>query len=134
MRIRTHIILLFLTLCAFGLSAAPSPQDIYKTLAGMIKTANIDGMSDLFDTSVEITINEREGTYSRSQAEVVLKNFFSKAQPESFDLRHNGESGANDKYAIGILTTKDGERFRTFLSLKQKNGKYVLQELRFEKN
>ena len=97
-----------------------------------IQTGNSKELSKYFDNTVEITIFEKEEMYSKAQAEMVLKDFFSKNKPASFKIIHNGTSGQGSQYGIGTLITDKGS-FRTYIYLKQKGTTPFIEELRFER-
>ena len=82
--------------------------------------------------NVDITILDHESTYSRTQGEMVLKDFFAKNSVQSFDLLHRGTSGEGSSYGIGKLKTST-QTLRVYYFVKQKSSKSLLQELRFEK-
>lgn len=83
-----------------------------------------------FDNTVELTMPDKSNNYSKSQAEMVLKDFFSTNGVKDFLVIHKGEN-AGSQYCIGTLVTKNGS-FRTTVFMKQKNDKQLLQEIRFE--
>lgn len=83
-----------------------------------------------FDNTVEITMPDKSNSYSKNQAEIVLRDFFSTNGVKSFDVIHKGEN-AGSQYCIGTLVTKNGS-FRTTVFMKQKSDKQLLQEIRFE--
>jgi Domain of unknown function (DUF4783) len=97
---------------------------------GAIKTGNASQMAKFFDASVEISMPDKSNSYSRSQAEMVLKDFFSTNSVKSFEVIHKGEN-AGSQYCIGTLQTKNGT-YRTTIFMKQRKDFQVLQELRFE--
>jgi len=96
-----------------------------------IQTGNSRELAKYFDNTVEITIFEKEETYSKAQAEMVLKDFFTRNKPASFKIIHNGTSGQGSQYGIGTLVTDKGV-FRTYIYLKQKGATPFIEELRFE--
>ncbi len=83
-----------------------------------------------FDKTVEIAMPDKSNNYSKSQAEMVLKDFFTTNGVKFFEVIHKGEN-AGSQYCIGNLITKNGS-FRTTVFMKQKNDKQLLQEIRFE--
>ena len=105
--------------------------DILDNIAFTLKTGNASELSKFFDTNIEITILDEEDVYSRAQAEVLIKNFFAKNPPTSFELMHQGSSKEGSKYGIGNLVTAK-TTFRTYIYIKQKGKDYFIQELRFE--
>jgi len=118
----TLTILLTLTLFSFSYSI--------DEVVSAIKSGDASKMSRYFDNLVEITLNERSNSYSKSQAEIILKDFFGNNNVKNFQVVHKGTS--NDaEFCIGSLSTRGGE-FRTTIFMKTRGDKKVLQELRFE--
>lgn len=96
-----------------------------------IKNGNASQLSKYFDNTIEITLTDKSNTYSKSQAELVLKDFFNNNTVKGFEILHKGDN-AGAQFIIGTLLTNNGE-YRTTIYMKQKGGKPLLQELRFEK-
>ena len=96
-----------------------------------IKSGNAASVSKYFDNTVEITINGKSSNYSKTQGEVVLRDFFANNAVKSFTVLHQGQSGGSE-FCIGTLITSNGN-YRTTLNLKQKGDKQSLQEIKFEK-
>ncbi|MFN3940248.1 MAG: DUF4783 domain-containing protein [Chitinophagales bacterium] len=102
------------------------------SIAQAIRTGNAKSLAAYFDSTVELKINDKEGAYSKAQAEQVVKDFFVKNPPKGFSFLHDGPSGGNNAhYAIGTLTTANG-KFRTYIYLKKKGDAYFIQEISFE--
>lgn len=95
-----------------------------------MKTGNASQVAKYFDNNVEITMPDKSNSYSKSQGELVLKDFFTTNIVKSFEVIHKGEN-AGSQYCIGTLVTKVGT-YRTTIFMKQKGDQQVLQELRFE--
>ena len=95
-----------------------------------MRTGNAGTVAKYFDNSVEISMPDKSNSYSKSQAELVLKDFFTSNPVKSFEVIHKGEN-AGSQYCIGTLQTKNGS-YRTTIFMKQKGDHQVLQELRFE--
>ena len=96
-----------------------------------IQTGNAAEVAKYFDNTVSITVFNSEGSYSKAQAEMVLKDFFSKNSPRSFKIIHKGNSSEGSQYAIGTLVSAKGS-FRTYIYIKKKGNAYLIQEIRFE--
>ena len=95
-----------------------------------VKSGNASQVAKFFDNNVEISMPDKSNSYSKSQAELVLKDFFATNSVKSFEIIHKGEN-AGSQYCIGTLQTKNGS-YRTTIFMKQKADMQVLQELRFE--
>lgn len=95
-----------------------------------MNTGNANQLSLYFDNMVEITLHEKSNSYSRSQAEMIMKDFFSSYGVKAFKIVHKGSSSGSE-FCIGNLQTKYGQ-FRTTIFMKSRSEKQVLQEIRFE--
>lgn len=99
-------------------------------VVGALKTGNAAQMAKFFDNTIEISMPDKSNSYSKTQAEIILKDFFTNNPVKSFTIIHKGEN-AGSQYCIGTLATKNGD-FRTTVFMKQKGTAQLLQEIRFE--
>lgn len=116
----------FMPLLVAGIMAFGEVEDVVQAL----KTGNAALMSKHFDTMVEITLPDKSNSYSKSQADLIIKDFFSSVGVTGFSITTQSD-GSGPKYIIGQLQTKKGE-FRTTVFIKQKGDKQYVRELRFE--
>jgi Domain of unknown function (DUF4783) len=115
---------LFLTVCSFiSLS--------FTEVVRAIKSGNSAEVSKYFDNTVEITLPEKSNSYSKSQAELVLRDFFASNIVKDFEVLHKSDTPGS-QYCIGNLKTSNGT-FRTTIYMKSKGDQELVQELRFEK-
>jgi hypothetical protein len=103
----------------------------FEGITNAIKSGNASALAASFQGNVEITIKDAGNSYSKNQAEMVLKNFFATHQPKSFTIVHQGTSPEGSKYFIGNLTTTTGN-YRTYVYAKSTAAAMVIQEIRFE--
>ena len=117
-------------LAAVGLSFAQ--PDVCDNISNAIGAGDAKQLASYFGNTVELTIMNREESYSKTQAELIVRDFFAKNPPKSFTILHKGSSKDGTYYAIGNLTTTKGVVFRTSFFTRQSDGKHIIQELRFE--
>lgn len=96
-----------------------------------IRSGNASALAAHFSSNVEVSIKGTEASYSKAQAEMVIKNFFATQPPKSFSVVHQGTSPEGSKYFIGTLTTS-GTTYRTYVYAKPQGNMLVIQEIRFE--
>ncbi len=101
----------------------------FDNIAASIRSGNASALAANFSGNVEITVKDAGNSYSKSQAEMVLKNFFGSHQPKSFTVAHQGTSPEGSKYFIGNLSTSSGN-YRVFVLFSKAAG--AIQEIRFE--
>ncbi|HWH62291.1 MAG TPA: DUF4783 domain-containing protein [Ginsengibacter sp.] len=104
-----------------------SSDDVVKA----IKAGDASQVAKYFDNTIEITLPEKSNSYSKSQATLVLQNFFASNTVKDFEILHQSDNSGS-QYCIGNLKTANGT-FRTTIFMKQKGSTEVVQELRFEK-
>jgi hypothetical protein len=121
----------FFTLFAIGtlLSSFTFFSSIDEVITAM-KVGNSADIAKFFDNTVDLNMPDKSNSYSKSQAELVLKDFFSANTVRNFEVIHKGENSGS-QYCIGTLVTKSGS-YRTTIFMKQKGDKQVLQGITFE--
>ncbi len=95
-----------------------------------LKTGNSSEIAKYFDNTVEITFPEKSNSYSKTQAEVVLRDFFSNNPVKAVEILHTGEN-AGSQFCVATLVTKNAS-YRTTIYMKQKGKRQVLQQIMFE--
>ena len=101
-------------------------------ISSAIKNGDATALSQYFDESVEISVLDQENIYDKAQAKSVIAGFFSSHKPQSYSEVHKGVSRKEDShYSIGKLVTAAGV-YRVYVYTKIQNGKYIIQELRFD--
>lgn len=115
---------------AFMVASFTYAQSI-DAVVSAIKSSNASQVAKYFDNTVEMTLPGKSSSFSKTQAEVVLKDFLANNQVKDIVAIHKGENSGN-QYYIGTLVTKAGN-FRTTIYMKQRGDAQVLQELKFER-
>jgi hypothetical protein len=123
-RIFTYMTL-FLALSSFTLFAS------IDEVVNALRSGNTSQIAKFFDNTVEISMPDKSNSYSKGQAEMVLKDFFTTNAVKNFTVVHKGENNGS-QYCIGTLATKNGT-YRTTVYMKQKGDRQLLQEISFEK-
>jgi hypothetical protein len=108
-----------------------SLDDITKNIANAIRKGNATELAVYFNSSIDLTVPGKEGSFSKAQAEQIVKDFFTKNTPKSFEIKHQGTSADGSNYAIGSLVTNKGN-FRTYFLTKSISNKNYIQQLQFD--
>lgn len=124
--IKTFSLLLTFLMSSVGFSQSTSSEIIQA-----FRTGNAEKVSAYFDSALEITVDKHNKVYKKSDAATFISGFFSENNVKDFKVLHQSESGGSF-YCIGNLVTSSGT-FRTTFYAKEKGGKTVVQEIRFEK-
>lgn len=105
-------------------------QNSIDGVIGALRSGNSSELSKYFDENIDITLPDKSDSYSRAQAQLIVKDFFGNNGVKGFELKHKGDSPGGH-YCSGTLQTSAGN-FRTNVFMKIKNGKEVLKEIRFQ--
>ncbi|MFO7922676.1 MAG: DUF4783 domain-containing protein [Bacteroidales bacterium] len=124
------VIYLLYTFFCFALTGATVSLDIPRGIAESLNKGNSRDLARHFNINIELVILDNEDVYSKSQAELILRNFFSVNKPVKFEVLHQGGKESS-RYAIGNLETNKGN-FRIYFLLKRSNGDSLIHLLRIE--
>ncbi|WP_421920796.1 DUF4783 domain-containing protein [Marinifilum sp.] len=107
-------------------------NDLPNNLILAFKKGNSVSLSNYFGDRVELSIQNKEAIYSKSQAKQIIGKFFRDFPPTDFKKKHTGgKTGA--RYVTGDLLTRKGN-FRVSFLLKKQNGKFIVHQLNIEKD
>ena len=104
--------------------------DNMDVVVSAIRSGNVTRLSPFFDVRVDISLPEKTDTYSKTQAEMVIGDFFNTNGVQNFKITQQGESGGTI-FCAGVLQTRTGN-YRTTLFFRHKGDKHLLQEIRFQ--
>lgn len=132
MKTSKYILLFFTMFLSLTLVRADLPQTS-DNISVAIRTANSRQLAGYFGNMVELVIPGKEGTYSKAQAEMLMKDFFSNHPPSSFMINQKGSSAGGSQFMIG--TYKSGKNtYKTYILLKQANNQMAIQQVQFEED
>lgn len=105
--------------------------DIGPSVENAIKTANAAKLAQYFNNSVSLQVPGKSGSFGKTQAEFIIKDFFSNYPPSSFSINNQGKSSATTTYYIG--TYKSGSKnFRCYYTIIVFDNKERINVLKFE--
>ena len=123
---KSYITVAFALMSVLSLKA----QDQVKIPNGIsmaFKAGNATELSKFINSTVELTLLDKEDFYKKNVAETILKGFFTEYKTRDFAIRHQG--GTNDaQYAIGNLKTEKGD-FRVYFLLKKVNQELLIHKI-----
>lgn len=127
---RFFVILSFLV----SVSTFRAYSDVPEGLVTAIKAGNAKELAKYFNSTIELVIADKEGIYSKAQAEQILKDFFTKnpLTKDSFRLLHD-VGKESSRHAIGNLYTTKGV-YRVSFLIKTVNNKPLIDQLRIEED
>lgn len=132
-----HIVVVFTLLLVAGfisVGQVVAQGDVMSNVRSAVKAGSSKDLARNFNKVIELTLDGKDATtYSNTQAEFVMKNFFSKNTPMDFSYSHQGASEKGQRYAIGTYTSKSGS-YTVLVRLKETNGQFLIQSMNFIKD
>ena len=110
---------------------AIEPQGLVENIAAAIKAGNSKELAKYFGPTVEIIIPGIDGAFSKAQAEVIIKDFFTRSAPVSFTINKKGNSAGGSQYMIGTYKSKT-ENLNVYILLKPVSNILMIQQIHFE--
>ena len=86
----TRPLLLMFSLCLLSFELEQQlvvPDEIFSA----IKAGNSKVLAKYFNSNVELVILDKDGVYSKTQAELIVREFFAKNIPSNLVKRHEGK-------------------------------------------
>jgi len=118
-------------LLAAALPGSAQGNDQLPPVRAALASGSSRGLTPYLAASVEVGFDGDKQAYNTAQAELVLRNFFAKNPPASFDIVHQGASNEGIPYAIGQYVARGGGSYRVFIKLKPKTSSPVIDTLDF---
>ena len=110
----------------------PYQDETIREIGIAMKAGSSKELIKFCNSTVEIKIDGKSSNYSRNQAEVILKDFFTKNPSENFSYIHQGASPEGLKYTIGKYTHEKGA-YRVVMLIKKIGDNYLIDTLNFSR-
>ncbi len=123
---------IFMILVCSSSAISQNQDDLPRELLTALKQGNSTNLSNFFGDRIQLTIDDKEAIYSKSQANQIMAKFFKEFPPTGFTKKHAGGK-PEARYVIGSLITTKGS-FRVNFLLKNDTGKFIVHQLRIEKD
>jgi uncharacterized protein DUF4783 len=126
MKTRSLFFLLIIAASSFSFKL-----DVIDDIAAAIRSGNPKNISKFFIDNIDLKVIEQEDVYSKQQAEMILKDFFTKHAVKAYTVAHKSQPKAGSQYVIGTLETSNG-KFRTYFLIKTAGAQTLIQQFRIE--
>lgn len=123
-----NLILLFLLLSAF----AGWSQEIFNPMKNAIKAGDAAALAKQFNQQLDVTIDDKQASYTKAQAEGLMNNFFRENPPTEFAIMHTGASKGGLQFAIGKYTSKK-INYSVLMRVKDSGNVKLIHEISFVK-
>ena len=114
-------------------TAGFSQGDVITQVKETIKAGSAKELSRYLHSTVDVTLEGTIQSYSKTQAEFVLRDFFKQHPPSEVNIIHQGASKGGQTFAI-LQYKSGGDTFRLFMKVKGSGGNtQLLDDIRFTK-
>lgn len=125
---KTKFIILFTFIRLISMA---SVLDVIDNISAAIRSGNPKNLSVYFIDNIDLKVINQEDVYSKQQAEMILKDFFTKHPIKSYTIAHKSEPKNGSQYVIGTLETNNG-KFRIYFLIKTTGAETLIQQFRIE--
>lgn len=124
------VFLIVCLLVAFREGSAQST--IFNPMKDAVKAGNAKELVKYFNTSIVLNLEGEVATYSKAQAEFVLRDFFKKHAATDFTIVHSGSSKGGLQFAIGKFQS-GADSFNVLMRMREVENVYLIHEMSFTK-
>ncbi len=87
-----------------------------------------NALSRIFSGMLVLEMPDKAGSYSKSQAQMIMRAFFSKHNADSFSISRRGNHRDGSKFLIGFYESA-GSRYRVYIILKSHENQLLIHHL-----
>lgn len=120
-----------LTTVIFSLSLQSSIP--FSSIEKAFSSNNASEITALGKEKILLNVLGKEGAYSKSQANLVLKDFFTKKPGNTFKFIFKSKESSDGSFAIGNYESK-AETFRVTIHFKKESSEFKIESLAIEKD
>jgi len=103
----------------------------FDELSVAFKNGDASYIMNNVEHKVLITVMNKEGVFSPSQGEQVLKKFFEAHPADTFNFNHKGKENGVNSFAIGTYKSRE-KSFRVSLKFKLLKENYRIESIEIE--
>jgi hypothetical protein len=111
--------------------SAQDKDDLLDPVIKTIREADASALAAYFNVTIELKLPDHENSFSASQGEMIMKDFFKKFPPESLTIIQKGNTDANSRFAICNYRSANLQ-YQVYIYMKKENDKFLIQKLKFE--
>jgi len=128
-----YCIVFLLSFFSNGLLGQSNTNQLKKAkLKTLFEQANTKNFSPYMAPMIAFELPNEKGVFGQKQGIFLLEKFFEKYPPVSFDFFHDDKLANYSIFYIGIYKSKQNNRFRVTLFIKQERENAWIQEIKIE--
>jgi len=125
------VIILFLLAILSLWIIAQQKDDYLDPVIEKLKAADAGGLATFFNKTVELKLPDHEGTFSASQGEMIMKDFFKKYPLDTFSVMQKGTTDNISRFAICEYFS-GLSKYQVYLYMRKDKEQFFIQKIKFE--
>lgn len=122
---------LFILLSLVCLTYAQENPDPLDPVIKALEDANAKSLATYFNVTIEMKVPDHEDTYSSSQGEMIMKDFFKRYPASSCTTVQKGNTDNTSRFAICDYFSGQ-THFQVYLFLKKEQENFQVHKIKFE--
>lgn len=106
--------------------------DPWPDITEAFASGNARELAESFSSMVDLGLPEGDNSYSKSQGEIVMRDFFKKTPPDGFEVKQTGKTSEKSHFAI-CQYESSGKNYQVSIYVKQELGVFLITRIKFEK-
>ena len=105
--------------------------EINKQIVTAITAGNAAELAKYFNTMIDLSIPGKEETYSKTQATMILQDFFLKYAVKSYKTNKQGNSNDGSQFSIGRMESGN-KAFRVYYLIKKSSDNNLIHQFQIQ--
>ncbi|HBG71691.1 MAG: hypothetical protein A2W93_06730 [Bacteroidetes bacterium GWF2_43_63] len=129
------LILSFFSLQGFSVNndtlKIPDIYEVNDKISDAIRSGDASQLAACFAPTIQLSVPGKKGDFSRTQAEIIMRDFFSQYPPSSFTVNSEGKTSGTNYYTLGSYVS-GAIRFKVYYVIQKADSEITLHILKFE--
>jgi hypothetical protein len=129
-------LILFLVFLATGIvtgqEKVSAVADPWPGITNAFQKGNAKSLATSFNSMVDLGLPDVDKTYSKSQGEIVMRDFFRKSPPEKFEVKQTGTTSEKSHFAI-CQYESSGKKYQVSVFMVRESNSFLITKIKFEK-
>lgn len=99
-----------------------------KNIHSAFEKGDANALSRMFSSMLVLEMPDKAGSYSKSQAQMIMRSFFSKHKADGFTINKRGEHRDGSQFLIGFYESAD-KRYRVYIILNDHENQLLIHHM-----
>lgn len=109
----------------------PDIYEVNDKISDAIRSGNAAQLATCFAPTIQLSVPGKKGDFSRTQAEIIMRDFFSQYPPSSFTTNSEGKTSGTNYYTLGSYVS-GSVSFKVYYVMQKADSEITLHILKFE--